>query len=135
MSAVTSPATPRLEADPRTAAELLPLSYEELRRLPACKLAHEASGQTLQPTALVHEVWLRLTGPGHPRFDQRSVPSQTKREASHQTNRKIMNRFDELTKSMAQFSLPPRRAEEIWHASSRCGAGLFRVGEGGRGGQ
>ena len=42
--------------------ELLPLVYEELRKLAAHKMAGEAPGQTLQPTALVHEAWLRLTG-------------------------------------------------------------------------
>ena len=40
--------------------ELLPLVYEELRRLAAARMANEAAGQTLQPTALVHEAWLRL---------------------------------------------------------------------------
>lgn len=44
--------------------ELLPLVYEELRRLAARKMSQEAAGHTLQPTALVHEAWLRLTGPG-----------------------------------------------------------------------
>ena len=44
------------------ADELLPLVYEELRRLAAAKMANEAAGQTLQPTALVHEAWLRLAG-------------------------------------------------------------------------
>jgi len=44
----------------QTSAELLPLVYEELRRLAAHKMAQEAPGQTLQPTALVHEAWLRL---------------------------------------------------------------------------
>ena len=44
------------------AEELLPLVYEELRKLAAAKMANEAPGQTLQPTALVHEAWLRLTG-------------------------------------------------------------------------
>jgi RNA polymerase sigma factor (TIGR02999 family) len=43
-----------------TAEELLPLVYEELRRLAAARLAQERPGQTLQATALVHEVWLRL---------------------------------------------------------------------------
>ncbi len=42
--------------------ELIPLVYDELRRLAALKMAHEAPGQTLQPTALVHEAWLRLGG-------------------------------------------------------------------------
>src|SRR5215510_1839588 len=48
--------------DPRAAMELLPLVYEELRKLAAAKMAREAPGQTLQPTALVHEAWLRLGG-------------------------------------------------------------------------
>jgi len=45
-----------------TGQELLPLVYEELRRLATDKLFHERPGQTLQPTALVHEAWLRLAG-------------------------------------------------------------------------
>lgn len=44
------------------AEELLPLVYEELRKLAAAKMANEPPNQTLQPTALVHEAWLRLTG-------------------------------------------------------------------------
>src|SRR5262249_14668438 len=46
--------------DPKAAGELLPLVYDELRRLAARRLAHENPGQTLQPTALVHEAYLRL---------------------------------------------------------------------------
>ena len=53
------------------AAELLPLVYEELRKLAAARLAQESPGQTLQPTALVHEAWLRLTGEEQPCFDGR----------------------------------------------------------------
>ena len=48
--------------DPKAAGELLPLVYEELRRLAASKMAQEKPGQTLQATALVHEAWLRLAG-------------------------------------------------------------------------
>ena len=48
------------KADPQAAEALLPLVYQELRRLAAYKMAHEPPGQTLQPTALVHEVWIRL---------------------------------------------------------------------------
>jgi RNA polymerase sigma factor (TIGR02999 family) len=48
--------------DPHAAEELLPLVYEQLRELAAHKMAREAPGQTLQPTALVHEAWLRLLG-------------------------------------------------------------------------
>ena len=48
--------------DAQAADELLPLVYEELRRLATHRMAHEAPGNTLQPTALVHEAWLRLVG-------------------------------------------------------------------------
>jgi RNA polymerase sigma factor (TIGR02999 family) len=57
--------------DPRAAEELLTLVYDELRRLAASKLAHEAPSQTLQPTALVHEAWLRLVGDRAPSFNNR----------------------------------------------------------------
>jgi RNA polymerase sigma factor (TIGR02999 family) len=46
--------------DKQASEELLPLVYDELRRLAASRMANEAAGQTLQPTALVHEAWLRL---------------------------------------------------------------------------
>ncbi len=49
--------------DPKAAEELLPLVYEELRRLAQARMANEAPGQTLQATALVHEAWIRLLGP------------------------------------------------------------------------
>jgi len=49
--------------DAKAANELLPLVYQELRRLAAHKMANEAPGHTLQPTALVHEAYLRLVGP------------------------------------------------------------------------
>jgi RNA polymerase sigma factor (TIGR02999 family) len=52
--------------DPRAAAELLPLVYDELRALAAARMAGETPGQTLQPTALVHEAYLRLVGGGQP---------------------------------------------------------------------
>jgi hypothetical protein len=49
--------------EPGAAAELLPLVYGELRRLASARLKREAPGNTLQPTALVHEAYLRLVGP------------------------------------------------------------------------
>ena len=48
--------------DQRAADELLPIVYDELHKLATAKMANEAPGQTLQPTALVHEAWLRLGG-------------------------------------------------------------------------
>jgi RNA polymerase sigma factor (TIGR02999 family) len=59
------------QGDPNAADELLPLVYQELRKLAAARMAQESPGQTLQPTALVHEAWLRLVGDGNPRFDGR----------------------------------------------------------------
>ena len=58
--------------DPQAAEQLLVLVYDELRRLATSKLAQEAPGQTLQPTALVHEAWLRLVGDQNPSFNDRT---------------------------------------------------------------
>ena len=66
--AVMSDITRLLDAaaagDPTAAANLLPLVYDELRKLAAARMAVETPGQTLQPTALVHEAYLRLVDPG-----------------------------------------------------------------------
>src|SRR5213080_5189752 len=58
--------------DSKAAQDLLPLVYEELRKLAAHKMANEAAGQTLQPTALVHEAWMRLVGKENPTFANRA---------------------------------------------------------------
>jgi RNA polymerase sigma factor (TIGR02999 family) len=59
--------------DPKAASELLPLVYDELRTLATARMAEERPGQTLQPTALVHEAYLRLVGSGQPdRWDGRA---------------------------------------------------------------
>jgi hypothetical protein len=60
MTDVTRILTAIEQGDPRAAGQLLPLVYDELRRLAARKLAQERPGQTLQATALVHEAYLRL---------------------------------------------------------------------------
>jgi RNA polymerase sigma factor (TIGR02999 family) len=59
------------QGDPCAAEQLLPLVYQELRRLAVHKLAREAPGQTLQPTALVHEAYLRLVGARDPGWSSR----------------------------------------------------------------
>jgi hypothetical protein len=69
------------QGQPRAAEQLLPLVYEELRRLAAWKLSKEKAGQTLEPTALVHEAYVRLV-------DAANVPDWH---------------------SKAQFFLPPQR--------------------------
>ena len=58
--------------DGGASAELLPLVYEELRRLAMGRMAHEAAGHTLQATALVHEAWLRLVGNGERTWQNRA---------------------------------------------------------------
>ena len=55
----------------RSAGELLPLVYDELRKLAQCRLSNESSEQTLQATALVHEAYLRLVGTGDPGWSGR----------------------------------------------------------------
>src|SRR6476661_8077828 len=64
MSDVTRILSAIEQGDPQASEQLLPLVYEELRRLAARKMAHDKSGQTLQATALVHEAWLRMVGDG-----------------------------------------------------------------------
>src|SRR5271165_4179182 len=66
MSEVTRILSAIEQGDPHAAELLLPLVYDELRRLAARRLAHETPGQTLQATALVHEAYVRLVGPGEP---------------------------------------------------------------------
>ena len=72
MSDVTQILSRLEQGDPGAAAQLLPLIYEELRRLAARKLAHEKPGQTLQTTDLVHEAYLRLIDQKHVRWQNRA---------------------------------------------------------------
>ena len=60
------------QGDPQAAEQLLALVYDELRKVAAAKMAREAAGQTLQPTALVHEAWLRLGGDQQPGWQNRA---------------------------------------------------------------
>ena len=60
------------QGDSKAADQLLPLVYEELRRLAVAKMAREEPAQTLQATALVHEAWLRLAGSEHQQWRGRS---------------------------------------------------------------
>src|SRR5262249_23744428 len=72
MSEVTQILHAIAEGDPQAASQLLPLVYDELRKLAAHRLAHQTPGQTLQPTAFVHEAYLRLVGdPGGDDWDNR----------------------------------------------------------------
>src|SRR5271157_4022548 len=66
MSGINPILTALEQGQDRPGEELWPLVYEELRKLAAHKMAQEAPGQTLQPTALVHEAWLRLGADAQP---------------------------------------------------------------------
>jgi RNA polymerase sigma factor (TIGR02999 family) len=72
MSEVTHILEAIRQGGPKAAEELLPLVYDELRRLASRKMANERPGQTLQPTALVHEAWLRLVGNQASEFENRA---------------------------------------------------------------
>ena len=72
MSDVTQLLSAIEAGDPKAPEHLLPLVYEELRKLAAAKMAREAPGQTLQATALVHEAWLRLAGSDQQQWRGRS---------------------------------------------------------------
>lgn len=71
MTEITRILTAIDQGDAQAAGELLPLVYDELRNLAAQKMAHEAPGQTLQATALVHEAYLRLVGSQDQKWDNR----------------------------------------------------------------
>jgi RNA polymerase sigma factor (TIGR02999 family) len=60
------------QGDPSAAEKFLPLVYDELRRIAAARMAAERPGHTLQPTALVHEAWLRLDDGNTPSFQNRA---------------------------------------------------------------
>jgi RNA polymerase sigma factor (TIGR02999 family) len=79
------------QGDPHAASQLLPLVYEDLRQLAAHKLAHELPGQTLQPTALVHEAYLRLVGSPVP--ERRDEPNWDNRRHFFATAAEAMRRI------------------------------------------
>ncbi len=79
MNDVTRLLTSIDQGDPSAASQLLPMIYDELRKLAAQKLACEQPGQTLQATALVHEAYLRLVGNGAGRPGEGAVISSPRR--------------------------------------------------------
>ncbi len=72
MSEITQMLDAVAQGKKQPSEDLLPLVYEELRRLAAARMAHEAAGHTLQPTALVHEAWLQLVGRGERSWQNRA---------------------------------------------------------------
>ena len=107
---------------PQAAEELLPLVYEELRRLASAKMADDRPGQTLQPTALVHEAWLRLLGPaaGETRWNSRGHFFGAAAEAmrriliDHARHRQVRERSESIAATAKDdselvFAAPPER--------------------------
>ena len=103
------------KGDGKAAEELLPLVYEELRRLAAYKMAKEPHGQTLQATALVHEAWLRIVGQEQQRWENRAkffiAASETMRRILVERARQAKLTFEEMERgtftisSLAQFDI------------------------------
>jgi len=106
------------QGDPNAAGKLLPLVYEELRRLAAHKMAGEAAGHTLQPTALVHEAWLRLGAAHQQSWENRAHFFAAAAEAmrrilvDHARRKQSLKRGsgaerEELQESMLVLTAPP----------------------------
>jgi RNA polymerase sigma factor (TIGR02999 family) len=104
--------------DSEAAEELLPLVYEELRRLAKSRMARETATQTLEPTALVHEAWLRLAGHDGARFANRAHFFAAAAEAMRRIlierarRRRVLKKGgfvekEELTESKIVLSAPP----------------------------
>jgi hypothetical protein len=90
--------------EPQAVEQLLPLVYDELRKLAAARLAHEQPGQTLQATALVHEAYLRLVGPAG---EQKSEIGDQRSEGSSPTS------------DLRLSASPARQAAEVLGVSTR----------------
>jgi RNA polymerase sigma factor (TIGR02999 family) len=109
MSEVTRILSAIEQGDPQAAAQLLPLVYDELRRLAAAQLAREKPGQTLEATALVHEAYLRLVG------DQQFANRRHFFAAAAQAMRRI------LVESARRKQLAPRVDLEDFDPSAPAG--------------
>ena len=133
MSEVTRILT-AIEQGDRSAAEcLLPLVYDELRRLAAFKMSSEAAGHTLQPTALVHEAWLRLGGAENQHWQNRSHFFGAAAEAmrrilvEHARRKQSLKRGagaakEELDESMLALAAPPDELLAVHEALDKLAA-------------
>jgi hypothetical protein len=128
MSEVTQILSQMEKGDLRAAEQLLPLVYEELRKLAAAKLAQEKPGQTLQATALVHEAYLRLVGANEVRGQRSEVrgrPSATS-DLGPPTSRSFDSRghfFGAAAEAMRRISVERARRK----GSGKHGGGFDRL--------
>jgi RNA polymerase sigma factor (TIGR02999 family) len=109
------------QGDPKAAEELLPLVYEELRKLAAAKMAQERPGQTLQPTALVHEAWLRMICKQNQNWDGRAhffaaAAEAMRRILIDRARRRAAGRHGggEAPRAIDQIEIPTPGREEDW---------------------
>ena len=116
MSDVTRILSDIESGDPSAAGKLLPLVYDELRKLAAIRLAKENLGQTLQPTALVHEAYLRLVDGEQARhWDSRGHFFAAVAEATEEAILNALCAADTMTgfKGRTAYALPLERVREI----------------------
>jgi len=118
------------QGDPKAAEALLPLVYGELRKLAVVRMGNEKAGQTLQPTALVHEAWLKIAGDGDEHFANRRHFFKAAASAMQQILIDIARRKqrlkhganligDELHESRIAMSVP---SEELLAVNDALGA-------------
>ena len=118
MNEVTQVLNAAQQGDPQAAEKLLPLIYNELRQIAARKMAGEAAGHTLQPTALVHEAWLRLVGdpkqvwPGRSYFFAAAAEAMRRILVDHARRKQSLKRGgeferEELNESTLVLNAPP----------------------------
>ena len=117
--------------DAKAAGELLPLVYEELRKLATARMAHEQANQTLQPTALVHEAWLRMTGGDHASFDSRghffAVAAEAMRRILIETARSDLEHLDVAVATDGDTLLAVHEALEKLAVIDPMGAKLIEL--------
>src|SRR5262245_30512410 len=127
MSEVTRILQSLEQGDPNAAEKLMPLVYNELRKLAAAKMAQEAPGQTLQPTALVHEAWLKLAGSNRQQWRGRAhffgaASEAMRRILIDKARRKVAQKrgqgmaLEELHESRLEFGAPSEEALAVNNA-------------------
>jgi len=137
MSDVTQILT-ALDQGQARADELLPLVYEELRKLAASRMAQESSGQTLQPTALVHEAWLRLVGDANPSITVIQLEYGRQLTGSNFVLNDRLDlrktRFDRATRFYSQIAIGDRTVVSLEHYRT-CRFFIIPMGSSSRAGQ
>jgi len=137
MSDITRILTAIEQGDARATDEMLPLVYQELRRLAAHKMAHEPAGHTLQPTALVHEAWLKLVDSPNQSWQNRAhffgaAAEAMRRILIARARRKQTQRLGKQPRCSA-FPKPPPSVGGLMPApgcskrSTRCREGDWKV--------